>query len=67
MYLGLWIWILSIKQKKLIVGPILAAIGLGLSIQAEIFLAYHIVPLLIWLAIYNKNITKKSLYYFLDF
>ncbi|MEK7472749.1 MAG: hypothetical protein AAB625_01790 [Patescibacteria group bacterium] len=67
MYLGLWIWILSIKQKKLIVGPILAAIGLGLSIQAEIFLAYHIVPLLIWLAIYNKNITKKSLYYFFGF
>lgn len=60
MYFGLWIW----TQKKLKIGPILAAVGLGLSIQAEIFLAYHIIPLLIWLSLYKKNITKKSLYYF---
>ncbi len=67
MYLGLWIWIFPINQKKSIIGPILAAVGLGLSIQAEIFLAYHIVPLVIWLTIYNKSITKKSFAYFFGF
>lgn len=60
MYLGLWIW--TQKNKK--IGPILTAVGLGLSVQAEVFLAYHVVSLLIWLTIYKKNISKKSLYFF---
>jgi hypothetical protein len=72
MYLGLWIWInqnkqslpLRGKETKSNLGPILAGIGLGLSIQAEIFLVYHIVPLLIWLTISKKNISKKSLIIF---
>ena len=37
-YLGLWMWL---KEKKPL-GPIISAIGLGVSIQAEIFLGYHI-------------------------
>lgn len=60
MYLGLWMWIMN-KSK---VGPILVAVGLGLSVQAEIFLIYHIVPLVIWLAIYKKEVTKKNLLIF---
>ncbi len=56
-YLGLWLWI---KEKKNY-APVIAAIGLGLSIQSEIFLAYHLVPLTIWLWISRKNITKKQL------
>lgn len=54
MYLGLWAWT---KEKKGW-GVIATAIGLGLSIQAEIFLAYHIVPLLLWLFASRKNIKK---------
>lgn len=65
MYLGLWIWINRESQTKNNLGPILAGIGLGLSIQAEIFLLYHIVPLLIWLTIRKSNITKKSLFVFI--
>lgn len=64
MYLGLWIWINQGNQMKNNLGPILAGIGLGLSIQAEIFLVYHIVPLIIWLIISKNNITKKSLIIF---
>jgi len=56
-YLGLWMWISS-KNKF---APTITAIGLGFSIQAEIFLVYHIVPLLIWLFASRKNITKKQL------
>lgn len=68
MYLGLWIWTqnkqsLPLRGKNNL-GPILAGIGLGLSIQAEIFLVYHVVPLLIWLVISKSNITKKSLIIF---
>lgn len=55
-YLGLWLWV---KEKRNY-APIITAIGLGLSIQSEIFLAYHLVPLAIWLWISRKNITKKQ-------
>lgn len=60
-YLGLWLWI---KEKKnyasLIVG-----LGLGVSIQAEIFLAYHLVPVIIWLFVSRKNIKVRELILFL--
>lgn len=59
-YLGLWLWV----SKGRIWGPILAAIGLGFSIQSEIFLIYHIIPICIWLLISRKAVTKKSLVIF---
>lgn len=63
MYLGLWLW----TQKKYKYAPAITAIGLGLSIQAEIFLLYHVIPLLIWLYLHKKNISKKSVYVFIGF
>jgi hypothetical protein len=60
MYLGLWLWI----TKGKVWGPILAAVGLGFSVQSEIFLIYHLIPLCIWLFISRKLITKKSLVIF---
>ncbi|MEK7526386.1 MAG: hypothetical protein AAB546_02815 [Patescibacteria group bacterium] len=57
MYLGLWMWL---KQKNTW-GVVLAALGLGFSTQAEIFLMYHAVPLAIWLWVGRKNVTKKNL------
>ncbi|CAN5304125.1 hypothetical protein BH10PAT1_BH10PAT1_1670 [soil metagenome] len=59
-YLGLWGWI----TRKERYWPILVALGLGLSIQSEIFLIYHIVPVLIWLFVARKNITKKQILIF---
>jgi 4-amino-4-deoxy-L-arabinose transferase-like glycosyltransferase len=56
-YLGVWIWIKD-KNKW---GSILAGIAAGLSIQAEIFLAYHLLPLGIWLWLGRKNVTKQDL------
>ena len=38
MYLGLLFWT---KERKLFIGPLLAALGLGLSIHANIFLLYQ--------------------------
>lgn len=60
MYLGLWLWI----SKKDKLGPILAAVGLGFSIQSEIFLVYHLIPICIWLVVSRKSVTKKSLIIF---
>lgn len=69
-YLGLWIWINpsaslpraesrgSGQGRKW--GPVLAALGLGMSIQAEIFLLYHFVPVLLWLWIAGKNVSKRE-------
>ncbi len=63
MYLGLWLWINPSPRLRGI-APALTAVGLGLSIQAEIFLAYHIVPLAIWLWSGRKNINKKQVLVF---
>jgi len=60
-YLGLWLWL----EKKNKFAPVVTALGLGLSIQAEIFLAYHIVPLIIWLVVKRKNITRKHILTFI--
>lgn len=65
MYLGLFLWLFRKNSKsKTIVGPILTAVGFGLSIQAEIFLLYHIVPLLIWIFVYEKNVIRKQVLIF---
>lgn len=70
MYLGLWLWVSEIKAPVLhnfsqAWAPVLTAIGLGLSIQAEIFLLYHAVPLLIWLTVARKKINLKQFITFL--
>jgi hypothetical protein len=60
MYLGLWLWT---KEKKWW-GAVLTGLGLGLSIQAEVFLLYQLVPLGIWLFLNKKQINKKSVIIF---
>ena len=60
-YLGLWMWL---KEKKAL-GPIISAIGLGVSIQAEIFLVHHIIPIALWLWIEKKNLLKKDVIRFM--
>jgi hypothetical protein len=62
-YLGLWAWI---KEKKKW-GVIVTALGLGLSIQAEIFLVYHIVPVVLWLWVSRKKLQRKQVITFLLF
>lgn len=61
LYLGLWIW----TENKNRYGPFLVALGLGLSIQSEIFLAYHSIPIVIWLLFSKQNVNKKQIISFL--
>jgi len=66
-YLGLWIWVNSTFQNKKFdkwLGPIITSIGLGLSIQSEIFLIYHIVPVILWILLLRKNLTAKQVLIF---
>ncbi len=56
-YLGLWVWL----REKRSWGAIVCAVGLGFSIQAEIFLAYHIIPVLLWIYLFRKHISKSQL------
>jgi 4-amino-4-deoxy-L-arabinose transferase-like glycosyltransferase len=60
MYLGLWLW----TREKKSWGVILAGIGLGLSIQADVFLVYQAVPLSIWLWLNRKRITRSQIVMF---
>jgi 4-amino-4-deoxy-L-arabinose transferase-like glycosyltransferase len=56
-YLALYLWL---KEKK---NGYLALLGLayGLSIQSDISLAYHIVPIGLWLWYGRKNIGKRQI------
>ncbi len=65
-YLGLWLWLHPSHKATewQVVPPILTALGLGLSVQAEIFLLYHVIPISIWLWVSRKNITKKQILVF---
>lgn len=64
-YLGLWLWVSSETSEKLKkVAVVVAGLGLGFSIQSEIFLGYHLIPIIIWLSIAKKNITKKQIIIF---
>lgn len=60
-YLGLWGWIAVRKWW----GPVVVALGLGLSAQANIFLLYHVPPILLWLWLARKKVTKQNLSWFL--
>jgi hypothetical protein len=62
-YIGLWLWVNGSKKfnKLATWGPAITAIGFGLSIQAEIFLAYHLVPILIWLWVARTRINKSQI------
>lgn len=61
LYLGLWVWLKEGKKW----GPVAAALGLGLSIQSEIFLIYHVVPLAIWLVVSRKSVNRKQVVIFI--
>lgn len=69
-YLGLWAWIAAPSagsgQGKWW-GSILTGLGLGLSIQAEVFLLYHAVPVLLWLFVARRKIKRKDIFKFLIF
>jgi 4-amino-4-deoxy-L-arabinose transferase-like glycosyltransferase len=55
-YIGLFLWL----KKKTSWAPLIAGLGLGFSIQSEVALAYHFAPLLFWLFVFRKQITKKE-------
>jgi 4-amino-4-deoxy-L-arabinose transferase-like glycosyltransferase len=59
-YLGLLLWI----NKKYKYSSALTGVALGLSVQSEVALMYHFVPLLIWLYSFRKNISTKSVLIF---
>ncbi len=62
-YLGLWIWT---KEKRKKLGAIVCGLGLGLSVQSEIFLLYQTVPLGIWLWFNRKKIKRDEVVYFVS-
>ena len=61
-YLGLYLWLKNMS----VFGALLSGLGLGLSIQSNVSLGYHIVPLLILLSIMKKKISKTEIMSFLS-
>lgn len=62
MYLGLWILIDKSHsfEKQNIFGAVLAGLSLALSVQANVFLIYHIIPLLIWVFVARKRLNIRN-------
>lgn len=60
-YLGLWWWVGETKTKFRKWAPAILGMGWGLSIQANIFLLYHAVPILLWIWVGRKKITRQDL------
>ncbi|MFC1649238.1 hypothetical protein ACFL2C_00810 [Patescibacteria group bacterium] len=57
-YLGLWIWISNTFKRKYL-PPLITGLALGISIQANIFLLFHIVPVIIWFGISRARLKMK--------
>ena len=55
-YLFLWLW--TTQGKKIYAG--LTGLAFGLSIQADLFLAYHAVAIFIWLMVNRKNAVRDE-------
>src|SRR3989344_3602287 len=55
-YIGLYLWITK-KQKW---GAVLTGLGLGMSVQSNVSLAYHLAPVFLWLFICKKRIKIKE-------
>lgn len=66
-YLGVWLWLnpSSHKPRKNYLGVILTGLALGLSVQSEIFLFYHIVPIAFWVLYKRKLIKLKAISVFI--
>ncbi len=60
-YIGLYLWITGKSQRW---APVLTGLAFGLSIQSEFALGYHVIPILIWLIFFRKNINRKQILFF---
>ncbi|OGM31953.1 hypothetical protein A2803_02595 [Candidatus Woesebacteria bacterium RIFCSPHIGHO2_01_FULL_44_21] len=56
LYLSVWMWTRK-QENKWKFWEVVAGLTLGLSVQADVFLLYHIVPVVVWLWL-NKNKIK---------
>lgn len=64
LYMSLWGWVGEAPKRFKRFAPVILGVALGFSIQAEIFLAYHIVPVAIWLYVCRKNISRRQVLLF---
>jgi len=60
-FIGLYLWI----NKSGSWAPALTGLAFGLSVQSDIAFYYYFAPILLWLLIYRKNVTKKAVSIFI--
>lgn len=60
-YIGLYLWL----KGKPVIGPLIAGLGLGFSIQSNIALGYHLLPVIFWLWLFRKEVQRKDILIFL--
>lgn len=68
-YIGLYLWLTKPNDRKgrrtnldfvYRISPVITGVALGFSIQSEIALAYHIVPLAIWMFVFIHRIKRED-------
>ncbi len=60
-YIGLYLW----THRSSRWSPLITGLFFGLSVQSEIALFYHIVPIIIWLTFFRKKLEMKQIVAFL--
>ncbi|MCJ7805570.1 hypothetical protein MUP46_02910 [Patescibacteria group bacterium] len=60
-YIGLYLWL----KGKSVIGPLVAGFGLGFSIQSNVALGYHLLPVIFWLWLFRKEVRRKDVMIFL--
>lgn len=56
-YIGLYLWIKKFSKWA----PIITGLGFGLALQSEVALGYHLIPIILWLAAFRKEISIKDI------
>jgi hypothetical protein len=56
-YLSLWLW--TIKSKRIF--SFLTGLFLGLSVQSDLFLIYHLFPIIIWIFLNRNSLKLKEI------
>lgn len=60
-FIGLYLWVKKLSKYA----PLITGLAFGLSVQSEIAFYFYLIPLVFWLFVYRKNITRKEITIFI--
>lgn len=59
-YIGLFLWVKKLSKFA----PLITGLAFGLSVQSEIAFYFYLAPIVLWLYLFRKKITRKDIFVF---